>query len=120
MRWEHLDREEFRILAKTNTVEQLANYYRVSPRTIQRWKRDTGISQPRNYRCKMPAGWDDKARRLLDDGASVYEVMRTIGGTPATIRRHFPGAGWTREEASRYGQAVRRANEQMRRLGLMR
>jgi len=36
-----------------------------------------------------------KAGQLLADGASQREVQRTTGLARETIRKHFPGKGWT-------------------------
>jgi len=36
-----------------------------------------------------------QAARLLADGASQREVQRTTGLARETIRKYFPGKGWT-------------------------
>lgn len=38
------------------------------------------------------------AKVLLDDGASYTEVARTLGMCKKTLRRHFPGRGYTQEQ----------------------
>lgn len=35
------------------------------------------------------------AARLLEDGASQREVWRTTGIARDTLRKYFPGKGWT-------------------------
>ena len=37
----------------------------------------------------------EQAARLLADGASQREVCRTTGIARETLRKHFPGKGWT-------------------------
>jgi hypothetical protein len=37
----------------------------------------------------------EQARQLLADGASQREVQRTTGIARETLRKHFPGQGWT-------------------------
>lgn len=66
-----------------------------------------GIPGPAN----SPLTDDEKrvAAALLDDGAPVSEVARTLGRNPTTIHRHFPGRAWTPLEAAQFA-AWRRHN----------
>ncbi len=43
-----------------------------------------------------------QAARLLADGASQREVQRTTGLARETLRKHFPGAGWTFVEGGKF------------------
>jgi hypothetical protein len=44
----------------------------------------------------------EQAARLLADGASQREVQRTTGLARETLRKHFPGAGWTFIEGGQF------------------
>lgn len=48
-------------------------------------------------RLKRPPSQErlDQAAALLRDGASQREVTRTTGIARNTLRKHFPGQGWT-------------------------
>lgn len=52
-----------------------------------------------------------RAGRMIDDGASLREVERTLGVPRSTLRRHFPGRSrWTDpSESGRFGAMVQRA-----------
>lgn len=79
----------------------------VDPRTIAR---DEGVSLATVYRIRLKlegarqtnrAFTDDEIARieqLLDDGASLREVARTVGRDPKVISRRWVGRGWTREQ----------------------
>lgn len=41
-----------------------------------------------------------RADRLLRDGASYAEAARTVGVSPDTVARWFPGRGWKTEEVT--------------------
>lgn len=51
-----------------------------------------------------------QARQLLEDGASQREVQRTTGIARETLRKHFPGKGWTFVEGGEF-RALTRAAE---------
>lgn len=40
----------------------------------------------------------DRAKALLQDGPSQREVTRTTGIARETLRKYFPGKGWTFKE----------------------
>lgn len=44
---------------------------------------------------------------MLDDGCSYNEVGRTLGRSYTTIRRHFPGRGWSTERMIEHASAFR-------------
>ena len=48
-----------------------------------------------------------QAARLIADGASQREVQRTTGLARETIRKHFPGKGWTFVEGGRFRALTR-------------
>jgi len=55
----------------------------------------------------------EKAARLFAAGASQREVQRVTGLTRETLREHFPGQGWTRQQGGEFTarmNALRRAS----------
>jgi DNA invertase Pin-like site-specific DNA recombinase len=50
----------------------------------------------------------EHAARLIADGASQREVQRTTGLARETIRKHFPGKGWTFVEGGRFRALTRK------------
>lgn len=44
----------------------------------------------------------DKAAQLYEDGASQREITRTTGLARETLRKHFPGKGWTFIEGGKF------------------
>jgi DNA invertase Pin-like site-specific DNA recombinase len=55
-------------------------------------------------RLKRPPSQEllNQAADLLSDGASQREVCRTTGLARETIRKHFPGKGWTYVEGGEF------------------
>ena len=49
----------------------------------------------------------DKAARLYEDGASQREITRTTGLARETLRKHFPGQGWTFKEGGKFRALTR-------------
>lgn len=71
------------------------------------------MTQPRpGARHKRPpatAADYEKARQLLDDGASYREITRTLGISKTTLRAKFPGRGWTYKESGEFRWITRKA-----------
>ena len=53
----------------------------------------------------------EQAARLLEDGASQREVQRTTGIHRTTLRKHFPGKGWTFVEGGQFRALLKVAGE---------
>lgn len=49
-----------------------------------------------------------QAEALLADGASQREVQRTTGLARETIRKHFPGKGWTQKQGGDFAALIRK------------
>jgi hypothetical protein len=54
-----------------------------------------------------------KAGQLLRDGASQREVTRTTGIARETLRKHFPGQGWTFIEGGEFRQLTKHSQLQL-------
>lgn len=50
-------------------------------------------------------------KQCLDDGWAQIEIYRTHKVHPATIRRHFPGSGWTPKEGAQLGYKIMKAGK---------
>lgn len=64
---------------------------------------------------------DDSSKKLLseieamlDDGASYREVMRTLPIHYRTLRKYFPGRGWTPQQAGQFGVTMMRMGKVLR------
>lgn len=51
------------------------------------------------------------AAQCLDDGWSFIEITRTHGITAVTLRRHFPGRGWTPKQGAQLGYQIMKAGK---------
>src|SRR5690606_19507321 len=59
----------------------------------------------------------DRMEYLVSQGCSINEVMRTLGGNQATIKKWFPGVGITRgsaehKQAAKNGRKMKRLEEE--------
>jgi DNA invertase Pin-like site-specific DNA recombinase len=63
----------------------------------------------RPRRMKRPPSPErlEQARRLLEDGASQRETCRTTGIHRTTLRKYFPGKGWTFVEGGKFRALTR-------------
>ena len=52
----------------------------------------------------------DWAKTLFEDGASQCEVARTTGIARETLRKYFPGKGWTYKEGGDFRALTKRAD----------
>lgn len=48
----------------------------------------------------------------LEDGWSQIEIYRTHSIAPTTIRRYFPGKGWTKKQGAQLGYQIMKAGKQ--------
>ena len=63
----------------------------VTARTVQRYLIDAGLVKPHGGTVPMTDEEVEKARLMLEDGASYWQVASTLGRDWATIRRRVPG-----------------------------
>jgi len=88
------------------TVKRIAEHLGLTDRTVQRYRKSAGISEP-----PLPRVSDaqfDAALRLLEDGAPYSEAAATVGCSAHALRRRFPGQGWTKLEVARFSAFMRR------------
>lgn len=57
--------------------------------------------------------WEERAKEMLDDGASYAEVGRTLRKSPKNIRKALPGYGWTQSQGAQWREH-KRAMEEIR------
>jgi hypothetical protein len=48
------------------------------------------------------------AEKCLDEGWSFNEIWKTHGITAVTLRRYFPGRGWSQKQGAELGYKVMR------------
>jgi DNA-binding CsgD family transcriptional regulator len=90
----------------------IAGFLGITKRSVVRIRAHMGIARepsgpPLTEAEKAQAGM------LLGDGCSYADVGRTLGRHPNSIRRHFPGRGWEREQCGQLAVMSRRANERL-------
>lgn len=51
------------------------------------------------------------AKKCLDEGWPFIEITRTHGIGAKTLRRHFPGQGWTPKEGAQLGYKIMKAGK---------
>jgi len=113
-----VDVNDFLTLQRTGaTAAVIAERLGVTPRTVVRLRSRHGVAQPYARHAPVNDEWKARVKDLLDDGASISDVCRTLDTTHDTVKRYFPDAGWTKTMASHYARAVRTANETLRRNG---
>ena len=80
---------------------EIAAVLKISTRTVVRYRRVTGCSQPVGRHLT-----DDEiatAGEMLDDGCSYTEVARTLGVSAWAIATKYPGRSWTPSQVSAHG-----------------
>lgn len=93
------DLDEFARLDQELTLAALAEHYGCNRATIYRTRERLGL-EPRRPRIS-----DERLAKIqqrLSDGWSHAEIARTDGIDPETIRRHFPGTAWDKDERIRH------------------
>ncbi|TXH58301.1 MAG: hypothetical protein E6Q97_02545 [Desulfurellales bacterium] len=94
------------LTARGWTAKQISENLGLTERTVQRYRKSAGISEP-----PLPRVSDaqfDAALRLLEDGAPYSEAAATVGCSAHALRRRFPGQGWTKLEVARFSAFMRR------------
>lgn len=83
-----------------HTARQISERLHISQRTVNRLRMKRGIGRP--SLPTMTSEMVARAATMLDDGASYAEVARTLGVDLSSIKRRFPGRGWTRQQCGQW------------------
>lgn len=95
--------------------QEIADRLGITRRTVLRRRVRLGVARHTPGTTWRPTPeWEAQARTLLEDGASLREIARTLHCDRATVTRRFKGMGWTLNEAGSHSQTMRRANEILR------
>lgn len=78
------------------TAPQIAVVVGVTVRSVVRARARLGLTKA--VAPRLSAAERVVIQRLIDDGASYYEIARTTGRHVETIKKYWPGRGWTREQ----------------------
>lgn len=83
------------------SIRAIAEELAIPVRRVQRARVRTGVARPPNG---VPMTEEDKARarELLEEGAPLAEVARTLGRSHSTMQRHFPEYTWPPEQVTQY------------------
>lgn len=81
-------------------VPRIAAELAITVRSVQRIRRQTGISVTEFSRFSPAEVATIEA--MLDDGCSYAEIARTLGRDVGWIRRRWPGRGWMPEQGCVY------------------
>jgi hypothetical protein len=109
-----VDREEFaKLNAEGWTLPQLAEHFSIHVTYASRLRTKLGIKSPN--RLNLSPERLATIEAMLDDGMSFKEIHRTEGADMETLRNHFPGRGWTIQEACEYRAALRELEPLIRR-----
>ena len=109
------DREEIGRLTKTGwSAAKIADQLGCTERTVIRVRVSLGITQPLSPNASLRISPErlERARLLIEDGASHNEVRRTLGVNAETLLRHFPGTQWSRAEVASFTRSVRMFSKQ--------
>jgi predicted transcriptional regulator len=88
----------------------------VSIRMVERYRAMENLSKP-----AKPAPTEEQIAEMkhwLDEGASYAETGRTVGYGSTAVQKRFPGRGMSKQESGQMANAVRRANQKMKGLGI--
>ncbi|WP_136056813.1 hypothetical protein [Microbacterium sp. K24] len=89
------------------SAAQIAVALQVSSRTVVRWRHLTGRSR-RPPTTPLTEDQLQRARRILEDGASISEAARTIGCSNKTLSKRWPQYAWSQTQAGRFAAMVAR------------
>lgn len=93
------------------SAPQIAARAGCSTRTVGRWRRSQGLTErPAHASYPVTPERLEAARRMLEDGASHHDISLTLHMSVHTLRAHFPGTAWSRDESIRLAHMVRQLN----------
>lgn len=80
------------------TTTEIAEHFGCNVDSISRVKAQLGIQQIHDATPERLA----RITQMIEDGWSFAEIARTEGMCRDSLRRHFPGQGWTQEQITEY------------------
>lgn len=98
------------------TDAQLAKHYGITPISAEKARLRHRVLRQKPHLSVAP---EAKARMesLLDEGYSYAGVAEIMNSTPRTVANHFPGRGFTREQANEASSLAQKARWAMDKLG---
>jgi hypothetical protein len=101
-----VDRAEFtRLNAEGWTLPQLAQHFKIHTTYASRLRTKLGIVAP--TRLNLTDERLANIERMIEDGMSFKEIHRTEGVDMETMKKYFPGRGWTHAQAAEYRRMLR-------------
>ena len=82
--------------------KQMAETLGCTETTIFRIRKQLGISPGQ----RMTPELREKVQAALDEGQSWMEIQRTLGVQHSTMKKHFPGTAWTKEQTKEHVSEV--------------
>lgn len=92
------------------TLAEVAKEAGCSPRTVSTVRQTYGFRSHVFLSPEQLALIEEK----LDDGWSFAEIHRTLGHDTKVLASHFPGRGWSKEQAIEHRQTIRYGREGFR------
>jgi AraC-like DNA-binding protein len=80
---------------------------------VHRTRKHLGLTATVTRGRRVEGEWRDYLASLIGDGWSFTEIERTTGVSATTLRKHFPGMGWTPAQYGPYG-VLRKREKRMR------
>lgn len=103
MSYKHVDRAEFRKQFEAGLNRpQLATHFGCDQVTVARIRKALDLPEFAGTPRRMDADRRQRIQALLDDGCSFAEITRTEGADHKTLRRHFPGQQWTKQQRAEW------------------
>lgn len=88
------------------TAHEISTALGITQRSVERARHQMGITRPRPN--PITPEEINRVAQLLQDGTSLKEAAETIGRSRESMRRHFPGQSWTRQQAVEWATVTRR------------
>lgn len=76
----------------------------VDPSTVLRWRRE-GEKRPLAHWSNIEG--NETIETMLNDGASIAEIARTLGHSADKLYRRFPGRSWKRDQVMEFLNLMR-------------
>lgn len=102
--------EVARLTRQGFSLTEIAERVGCSTRHVGRIRVACGVAQPPPALTNRPITPErlEAVARMLADGASNREIMRTLGVHYETLQRYFPGTAWSQDQVVELSRAVRK------------